>query len=234
MTPFWQDYLYEVFKAFWRAFERTDTLVIVLLILSGLGSLWFGGHADHPSWQIAFAIFLVSLFVLLIKMPYRLYAEQRAKIDSLTQRLARISEDRPFRFNDITIEKWLQRSPPYGTWTIQRIGLEFENVADQPLAWCITKLSVEYDGEEKTVPLAENGKYVLHARQSTVFGVDIPGLEITLRPLGSPTMVRVRFCVEYDNLIPLRVRRIKSISDCQIRNLTRDDYYIKVVEQREW
>lgn len=167
-------------------------------------------------------------------MPYRLYAEQRARIDLLNHQLARISEDRPFRFNDITIEKWLQRRPPYGLWTIERIGLEFENVGDQPLAWSIAKASVEYDGNEKTIPLPQNGKYSLHARQSMVFAVDIPGLEITLHPLGNPTAIRISFCLEYDNLVPLHVRRIKSVSDCLIRNLTRDDYYINIVEQREW
>ena len=30
---FWSDYLRHVFKAFWRALERTDTLVVGLLIL---------------------------------------------------------------------------------------------------------------------------------------------------------------------------------------------------------
>jgi hypothetical protein len=154
---FWSDSLRHVFKAFWRALERTDTLVVGLLILGGVGSLWFGGHAEHPSWQIALAIFLASLFVLLVKMPYRLYAEQRATIDSLNQRLARISEDRPLRFNDITIEKWIQHSPPYGLWTIERIGLEFENVGDQPLDWRITKLSVEYQNTETAIPLPGDG-----------------------------------------------------------------------------
>src|SRR5260221_8097768 len=84
---YWKDYLREVFRAFWRALERTDTLVIVVLIVAGIGSLWLGGHAEHPSWQIAFTIFLVSLFVLLVKMPFKLYAEQRATIHSLNQRL---------------------------------------------------------------------------------------------------------------------------------------------------
>jgi hypothetical protein len=85
---FWKDYLREVFRAFWRALERTDTLVIGVLILAGISSLWLGGHAEHPSWQVAFAIFIVSLFGLLIKMPYRLYAEQRTTIRSLKKRLA--------------------------------------------------------------------------------------------------------------------------------------------------
>jgi hypothetical protein len=75
-------------QAFWGALERTDTLVIGVLILAGISSLWFGGHAGHPSWQIAFSIFLVSLLALVIKMPYRLYAEQRATIHSLNERLS--------------------------------------------------------------------------------------------------------------------------------------------------
>jgi hypothetical protein len=231
---FGSDYLRHVFKAFWRALERTDTLVVGLLILGGVGSLWFGGHAEHPSWQIALAIFLASLFVLLVKMPYRLYAEQRATIDSLNQRLARISEDRPLRFNDITIEKWIQHSPPYGLWTIERIGLEFENVGDQPLDWRITKLSVEYQNTETAIPLPGDGRYCLHARETTVFAVDVPDLEITLTALGNPTTVRISFCIEYDNVIPLRVRKMQRVTDCNIRNLTRNDYYTNIVDQREW
>ena len=84
---FWKDYLREVFRTFWQALERTDTLVIAVLIAAGIGSVWLGSNPEHPSWKIAFAIFLVSLFVLLGKMPYRLYAQQRATIQSLNQRL---------------------------------------------------------------------------------------------------------------------------------------------------
>lgn len=85
---FWKDYLREVFKAFWRALERTDTLVIFVFIISGIIiSAVLGGQADHPSWKVAFAIFIVSLFVLLVRMPYRLYAEQRKAIDLLKQQL---------------------------------------------------------------------------------------------------------------------------------------------------
>jgi hypothetical protein len=87
-SGYWKDYIREVFPAFWRALESTDKLVIVVLILSGVGSLWFGSHAEHPSWQIALAIFLVSLFVLVLKMPYKLYVKQRATTQSLTERLA--------------------------------------------------------------------------------------------------------------------------------------------------
>lgn len=58
---FWKDYLREVFKAFWRALERTDTLVIFVFIISGIIiSAVLGGQADHPSWKVAFAIFIVS------------------------------------------------------------------------------------------------------------------------------------------------------------------------------
>jgi hypothetical protein len=107
---FWSDYLRHVFKAFWRALERTDTLVVGLLILGGVGSLWFGGHAEHPSWQR------------------------------------------------------------------------------------ITKLSVEYQNTETAIPLPGDGRYCLHARETTVFAVDVPDLEITLTALGNPTTVRISFC----------------------------------------
>jgi hypothetical protein len=85
---FWRDYLREVFTAFWHALERTDTLIVFVFIAAGISSLWLGGHAEPPSWQIALMIFLGSFFVLLVRLPYRLYAEQRATIHSLKRRLA--------------------------------------------------------------------------------------------------------------------------------------------------
>jgi hypothetical protein len=85
--PLWKGYLREVFSTFWKALERTDTLVIAMFILSGIASAWLRINPEHPSWTIALAIFLTSFFVLLVKMPYRLYVRQRAMIDALTERL---------------------------------------------------------------------------------------------------------------------------------------------------
>ena len=86
---FWKDYLRQVFWTFWHALALTDTLVIGTFIVAGILAAFgfFGGHAEHPAWWIALAIFLVSLLVLLVIMPYRLYAEQRATIDLLNERL---------------------------------------------------------------------------------------------------------------------------------------------------
>jgi uncharacterized integral membrane protein len=87
---FWKDYLRQVFSTFWHALALTDTLVIGTFIVAGVLAAafgFFGGQAEHPAWWIALAIFLVSLVVLLVIMPYRLYAEQRATIDSLNERL---------------------------------------------------------------------------------------------------------------------------------------------------
>jgi uncharacterized integral membrane protein len=93
---FWKDYIRHVLPAFWHALALTDTLVIGVFIAAGISAAafgFFGGHAEHPSWWIALAIFLVSLLVLLIRMPYRLYAQQRATINALNNQLARIAED---------------------------------------------------------------------------------------------------------------------------------------------
>jgi uncharacterized integral membrane protein len=93
---FWKDYIRHVLPAFWHALALTDTLVIGVFIAAGISAAafgFFGGHAEHPSWWIALAIFLVSLLVLLIRMPYRLYAQQRATINALNNQLARITED---------------------------------------------------------------------------------------------------------------------------------------------
>jgi hypothetical protein len=48
---FWKDYLRQVFRAFWHALERTDTLVIGVFILVGIMAAFgfFGGHDEHPS-----------------------------------------------------------------------------------------------------------------------------------------------------------------------------------------
>jgi hypothetical protein len=58
---FWKDYLSQVFSTFWHALALTDTLVIGAFIVAGiLAALgFFGGHAEHPAWWIALAIFLV-------------------------------------------------------------------------------------------------------------------------------------------------------------------------------
>jgi hypothetical protein len=88
MDPqYWKDYLRELLRVCWRALERTDTLVILAFITSGIVSLGLGTHHEHPSWQISFTIFLVSLFFLLAKMPYKLYKEQRITINRLREGL---------------------------------------------------------------------------------------------------------------------------------------------------
>jgi uncharacterized membrane protein YtjA (UPF0391 family) len=86
---FWKDYLRRVFWTFWHALALTDTLVIGTFIVAGILAAFgfFGGHAEHPAWWIAGVIFLISLIVLLVRMPYTLYAKQRAAIASLNQRL---------------------------------------------------------------------------------------------------------------------------------------------------
>jgi uncharacterized membrane protein YtjA (UPF0391 family) len=86
---FWKDYLRQILWTFWHALALTDTLVIGTFILAGILAAFgfFGGHAEHPAWWIAGVIFLISLIVLLVRMPYTLYAKQRADIASLNQRL---------------------------------------------------------------------------------------------------------------------------------------------------
>jgi hypothetical protein len=234
---FWKDYLSRIFWTFWHALALTDTLVIGAFIVAGILAAFgfYGGHVEHPAWWIALAIFLVSLLVLLVRMPYRLYADQRTTINALNTQMARISEDRPFRFNDITIERWLRRNPAaYGPWTIQRMILHFENVGDQPLNWRIPKLSLEHEKRLIPIILPDDRKYCLLARDTMDLGFDVPDLDIVVHPLGNPTTVRVKFCVEYDNIVALRVRKMKRVIDCNIRNLVGDDYYSNVVEQREW
>lgn len=125
---FWRDYLRELFPEFWHALALTDTLVIGVFIVAGTAATLglFGGHAEHPSWWVAFAIFAISLVVLLVRMPYRLYSEQRATAKGLNDRLARISEDRPLTFNGLSFGRYVQPHPPHGDWIIERIDLAFE------------------------------------------------------------------------------------------------------------
>jgi hypothetical protein len=57
---FWKDYLRQVLPTFWYALALTDTLVIGVFIVAGIFAAafgFFGGHAEHPSWWIALAIF---------------------------------------------------------------------------------------------------------------------------------------------------------------------------------
>jgi hypothetical protein len=158
-------------------------------------------------------------------------AESRYKCTR--HKLARISEDRPFRFNGMNIERWVQLKPPYGPWTIQRMALEFENFGDQSLDWQIIKLSLEHDNSVIPIILPDNRKYCLLSRETINFGFDVPSLDIMLQGVGNPTTVRVSFCVEYDNIVALRVRKMKRVLDCKIRTLAGDNYYVDIVEQRE-
>ena len=84
---YWKDYLREVARAFWVLLNAPT------LWSSACSSLRVSavfGLADMLGIHLgrsAFSIFLVSLLALVIKMPYRLYAEQRATIHSLNERL---------------------------------------------------------------------------------------------------------------------------------------------------
>jgi hypothetical protein len=134
---FWRDYLRQVLPAFWHALALTDTLVIGVFILAGISAAafgLFGGHGEHPAWWIALVILLVALIILLVRIPYKLYAEQRTTINSLNEKLVKFSDDRPFRFEGMSIEHSVQPQPPYGPWIIDRIELEFENMGDQRIS----------------------------------------------------------------------------------------------------
>jgi hypothetical protein len=170
---FWKDYLRQVFRAFWHALERTDTLVIGVFILAGImaaGFGFFGGHAEHPSWQIALAIFLISLFVLLVRVPYRLYAEQRTTINGLNNKIARIAEDRPLAFTGLALRRCVQPRPPYGEWIIERIELGFENTGAERISWRLTEFSSNTAAREGTsrCPSVREGTASLHERLWTM------------------------------------------------------------------
>jgi hypothetical protein len=110
---YWKDYLRELLTVCWRALERTDTLVIFAFIASGIVSLWLGTHSEHPSWQIAFVIFLFSLFFLLARMPYKLYIQQRMTIERLRERLTPrikvfVHDNGVREETDPTKSKWIQ------------------------------------------------------------------------------------------------------------------------------
>jgi hypothetical protein len=233
---FWKDYLRQVFPAFWHALAITDTLVIGVFILAGISAAafgLFGGHGEHPAWWIALAIFLVSLLVLLIRIPYRLYAQQRTTINTLNDKLGRITEDRPLSFTGLSIEHCVQARPPYGPWIIDRIELGFENMGDQRISWTITEFFYENGGGRSPIPLpAGAGRYCLLARYSADYGFDVPGLQIQLQALV-PTIFRVRFGVEYDNIPPLNVRRVKRVLECSVRSLRPMDYEVNIIEQVE-
>jgi hypothetical protein len=236
---FLRDYLRQVFPAFWHALALTDTLVIGVFILAGMSAAafgFFGGHGEHPSWLIALAIFLVSLLVLLVRIPYGLYAEQRTFINERNEKLARISEDRPLIFNGLSIGRYVQPHPPHGDWIIERIELGFENTGAERICWTLPELFFDYQGTRRTIPLpAVAGRYCLVARASMDYGFDVPGLQIPLQPLRVPTTIRFGFTVEYDNIPPVNVRRIRRVLDCSIRRLWSGDYDcdFNIVEQLE-
>jgi hypothetical protein len=179
------------------------------------------------------AIFLISLFVLLVRVPYRLYAEQRTTMNGLNDQIARITEDRPLSFTGLSIEHCVQARPPYGEWNIERIELGFENTGGQRISWTFTELFFEYGGTRKDIPLPDGaGRFCLLARESVDYGFDMPGLQIQVQALRRTT-IRFGFSVEYDNVPPLKVRRMKRILDCGVRSLRPMDYEVNIIEQVE-
>ena len=166
---FWKDYLRQVFPAFWHAAALTDTLVIIVFIVTGALTValgLFGGHPEHPPWWIALAIFLISLLVLLVRIPYGLYSKQRVEVQKLEHKLGKIREDRPLSFTGLSIEHLNQARPPYGPVSIDRIELGFENTGAERLSVAIADLYFEYGGRRTPIPLpAGAGRYNLLARE---------------------------------------------------------------------
>jgi hypothetical protein len=237
ITSFRKDYLREIIPAFWHALALTDTLVIGVFILAG-GSATafglFGGHTEHPSWWIAFAIFLMSLLVLLVRIPYALYSKQRAKINELQDKLARIREDRPLSFTGLSIEHFVQRHPPYGPVSIDRIELGFENTGGERLSLTITDLYFEWGGRKIPILLpAGADRYNLLAREEVGYGFDVPGLEVQLRALQA-TMIRFGFRAAYDNVPPLKARGMERVLDCGVRSVRPFHYDVTIVHQIEF
>jgi hypothetical protein len=233
----WKDYIRQVIPAFWHALTLTDTLVIGVFILAGGCAAafgLFGGHAEHPSWWIAFAIFLIALVVLLVRIPYEIYSEQKTRIEELEHKLCRISEDRPLSFNGLSVEHCVQSRPPYGPWIIDRIGLEFENMGDQRISWTITEFFYEKAGVKLAIPLPVGaGRYSLLARERVDYGFDVPGLEIQLQGPLVPTTFRVGFGAQYDNIPPLKIRHMRRLLECSVRSLAPLNCNVNIIEQRE-
>jgi hypothetical protein len=84
------------------------------------------------------------------------------------------------------------------------------------------------------IPLpAGAGGYCLLPRETADYGFDVHGLQIQLQALHVPTIFRVGFNVEYDNVPPLNLRHMKRLLECSVRSLRPVDYDVNIIEQVE-
>jgi hypothetical protein len=87
---FWKDYSRALLSAFWRGFEKTDTLIIVLIVLafiwSTAGGREFGDSWHPPGWLVA-TIALVFVLYHAFSAGLGLYTEERTQRENLEARL---------------------------------------------------------------------------------------------------------------------------------------------------
>ncbi len=212
-------------KAFWRSW---------FALMSGIPSVPVAIGAFYLENTIAKIALWVTAAGCLILSAYSLWKTERTKVQDLQTQLAKIREDRPLSFTGLALERCVQPRPPYGEWIIERIELGFENTGAERISWTLKEFFFEYGGTRRDVPLpAAAGRYCLLAREAVDYGFDVPGLQIQVKPLGVPTTVRFGFSVEYDNVPPLKVRRMGRVIDCNIRNPRPTDPDWNIIEQRE-
>jgi hypothetical protein len=182
------------------------------------------------TWQIPLWTLGAIVVVRMLLAPYWMFSALKHVEDTL----ARISEDRPFRFSEFILGSSVQPHHSQMIWIINDIALEFENLSDRRISWTIKELFFEYRGTRTEIPLAPgSGPYCLFPRQRATYNFDVPDLKIELAILGVLTSIRIGFQIIYDNIPPLRVRQTERLLDCKIRSLRPVDYHWDIVKELE-
>jgi hypothetical protein len=136
-SKYLRPYLWALARGLWSGFERTDTLVLVAIVLIFLFS-WFGitEFKEHPpSWLIALSA-IVLIFFEVLRAAYQLYVTERGQHEQLeTERKAVLRPEQP-NF----AETWSSANPNEASLRLRYIRVQVRNIGGQTAAQCSAKL----------------------------------------------------------------------------------------------
>lgn len=132
------DYLKALFRGLWSGFERTDTIVIVLIVLVfGLG--WFGinGLQEHPPAWLVSTLAAVFVFYESHRSVYQLYARERAEREA--QQRHRLPALVPQEPN--IASAWRLFDPHKPQLPVRYVRLQVRNAGGDTVSDCSAKLT---------------------------------------------------------------------------------------------
>ncbi|MEW6659483.1 MAG: hypothetical protein AB1424_12560 [Thermodesulfobacteriota bacterium] len=204
-------YLMRVFcEAFWPSLNITKTIIFVLFICTGLAIYLYPPArmvvewTNLGGWQGAAKILCVIVVIRFFFASYLIFKDENTQLIATKETLSRISEDRPFSYVNIAPRV---RTNNFNIWTVEKIELLFDNLSERTISYKIIELFCEIEGNRRTIPLPPNAGGYIHARQRISYGFEPNDLTVRI----FPAIIIIGFCIEYDNVPPLKKRGTKSI-----------------------